>query len=55
MRNKPTIIAFKTPGMKEKQANFDQDNGSLAEPYTLVQAEEGKIPKGKKQNLKANL
>ncbi|XP_065367471.1 uncharacterized protein Nox [Calliphora vicina] len=47
MRNKPTIIAFKTPSREENQPAFAQTNNTAMEPYTLVQAEEGKIAKDK--------
>ncbi|KAM7343030.1 NADPH oxidase isoform 2-T3 [Cochliomyia hominivorax] len=48
MRNKPTIIAFKTPSMEKNEAEFIQKNVNQMEPtYTIVQAEEGKISKDK--------
>lgn len=52
MRNKPTIIAFKTPTMEENESQFgSSSNGSATmEAYTIIEAEEGKIPKGKLQN-----
>lgn len=48
MRNKPTIIAFKTPNMKDSEPEFVENNGTKVEPYSLAQAEEGKIPKGRR-------
>ncbi|XP_037826147.1 uncharacterized protein LOC119614118 isoform X2 [Lucilia sericata] len=47
MRNKPTIIAFKTPSMEENEPEFSQNeiNATNTEAYTLAQAEEGTIAK----------
>ena len=48
MRNKPTIIAFKTPSMEDSEQQLGNANNGLAavEAYTIIQAEEGKLPKG---------
>ncbi|KAI8118161.1 NADPH oxidase 5 [Lucilia cuprina] len=49
MRNKPTIIAFKTPSMEENEPEFvpNETNGRNTEANALKQAEEGTIVKGK--------
>lgn len=46
MRHKPTIIAFKTPSIEENEPKLVQTNGKTVNPYTIIQAEEGKLPKG---------
>lgn len=48
MRNKPTIIAFKTPSMEENEL---ENKNKTETNYTLLQAEEGQIAKGKNKNF----
>ncbi|XP_030377157.1 NADPH oxidase 5 isoform X2 [Scaptodrosophila lebanonensis] len=49
MRNKPTIIAFKTPSLDNNDEEFTNHTAESA-TYTTSDAEQGRMPKGKKVN-----
>uniref|UniRef100_A0A1I8PMR9 NADPH oxidase 5 n=1 Tax=Stomoxys calcitrans TaxID=35570 RepID=A0A1I8PMR9_STOCA len=48
MRNKPTIIAFKTPSIEESQPEYSTDQTDSVHTYNAIQAEEGRVPTGDK-------
>ncbi|XP_061394612.1 uncharacterized protein LOC133330155 [Musca vetustissima] len=43
MRNKPTIIAFKTPSVEESEPEFTAKQNHSAQTYNAIQAEEGRV------------
>lgn len=47
MRNKPTIIAFKTPSVEESETEFTPKQNHTEHTYTAIQAEEGRVSTGR--------